>query len=143
MEMEKITAFIKKNWVWVVAILIIIILFYMNKKKKQAEATALAAFNKINSLVAQSKTGSEFENEKKSLLNLINDTTNTEKEILSDLLNGSIAIFSSAEQEKDKEKAKNDFSASMSKMQSDLVTKYGKQDVTNFKAKMDKYGFDI
>lgn len=141
--MEKITSFITKNWVWIIVAILAIYLFYTMKKKKEAEVKAVTAFDKLNSMAAKAKQGAEYANEKKSLLNLIHNASVKERDILSDLLNGSIAIFSAAEQEQDKEKAKKEFTGKISKMQSDLVTKHGSKNVMSFKAKMDKYGFDI
>ena len=141
--MEKITAFITKNWVWIIVAILVIYLFYTIKKKKDAEAKAIVAFDKLNSMAAKVKQGAEYTSEKTSLLKLVDNASAKEREILADLLNGSIAVFTAAEKEADKEKAKKEFSGKIAKMQSDLITKHGQKNVMSLKAKMDKYGFDI
>ena len=104
---------------------------------------ALNMFNQLNAMSSQAKIGKAYEDEKASLVKLIDNSSDKERRILSDLLNATIATFSASEQEKDKEKSKQLFSANLNKMQSDLVAKYGKENVIKFKAKMDMYGFDI
>ena len=141
--MEKIKVFIKTNWVWIIVAILVIYLFYTNKKKKEAEAKAVALFNSLNSMAAKAKQGAEYDSEKKSLIQLVDNASGKEREILSDLLSGTISVFTAAEQETDKEKAKKEFSGKIAQMQSDLVTKHGQKNVMSFKAKMDKYGFDI
>jgi hypothetical protein len=110
---------------------------------KEAEAKALAAYGTINSMIAHSRVGPEYEKEKASLIKLLHNTTDKEKAALADLLNGAIATFTTAQQAKDKEQAKTDYKNQLAKMQSDLVSKYGQANVMSLKAKMDKYGFDI
>jgi hypothetical protein len=136
-------SFVTKNWVWVIVAILVVYLVYTNKKKKEIEAKAVAAYNKINSLIAKAKQGPEFEKEKASLLNLLKNVSAKEREVLTDLLNGSMAVFTTAEQAKDKEKERKDFPGQIAKMQSDLIAKHGKANVMSLKAKMDKYGFDL
>ena len=141
--MEKITAFIKNNWIWIVLALVAIYFFYSRKKIKEAEGKAIAAFDQLNKLAAKSKQGAEYVSEKSSLIRLVDNASEKERQILTDLLNSSIDAFNAAEKQTDKKKAKEDFIKSVSKIQSDLVTKHRKEKVMTFKAKMDKYGFDI
>lgn len=136
-------SFITKHWVWIIVAVLVIYLFYNNKKMKDVEAKSLAAYNQINGMIAQSKQGAAFEKEKASLIKLLHNTSDKEKVILSDLLNGTIATFTVAQQAKDKEQEKKDFPNQMAKMQSDLLTKHGQKNVMSLKAKMDKYGFEI
>jgi len=135
--------FIKKNWVWLIVAILIAYLIYSRKKKKEFEAKAVAAFDKLNSMVAKAKQGAEYTSEKASLVKLLSNASEKEKAVLSDLLGGTIGVFTMADQAKDKEQEKQDFPNQMAKMQSDLVTKHGKASVMSLKAKMDKYGFDI
>ena len=141
--MEKITTFIKNNWIWIVLALVVIYFFYSRKKIKDAEDKAIAAFDQLNNLVAKSKKGADYVSEKSSLIKLVDNASEKERQVLTDLLNSSIDAFNAAEKQTDKKKAKEDFIKSISKIQSDLITKHGKENVMTFKAKMDKYGFDI
>jgi len=142
--MEKITEFLRNNSVLVVLVAIIVFYIIISRKRiKEAENKAIQAFDKLNSMAAKAKVNAEYASEKASLIKLVDNATSKEREVLTDLLNGSIAAFDAAEKEKDKEKAKKDFNAAMGKLKSDLLSKYGEKDVMTFKAKMDKYGFDI
>jgi len=141
--MEKITTFIKNNWIWIVLALVVIYFFYSRKKIKDAEDKAIAAFDQLNNLVAKSKKGADYVSEKSSLIKLVDNASEKERQVLTDLLNSSIDAFNAAEKQTDKKKAKEDFIKSISKIQSDLITKHGKENVMTFKAKMDKFGFDI
>ncbi len=134
--------FITKHWVWAIVAVLIIYLIYTHNKKKQFEAMAVAAYTKINSLIAQTKQGQAYASEKANLLKLLNNLSEKEKAVFSDLLNGTMNIFTT-EQQKDKEKEKQDFVDQLSKMQTDLIAKHGKATVISLKAKMDKYNFDI
>jgi hypothetical protein len=141
--MEKITAFIKNNWIWIVLAIVVIYFIYSRKRIKEAEDKAIVAFDKLNGMAAKAKINAEYASEKASLVKLVDNATSKEREVLTDLLNGSIAAFDAAEKEKDKEKAKKDFNAAMGKLKSDLLSKHGEKNVMTFKAKMDKFGFDI
>lgn len=141
--MEKITAFLKNNWIWIVLAIVVIYFIYSRKRIKEAEDKAIQAFDRLNSMAAKAKKDAEYASEKASLIKLVDNASVKERLILTDLLNGSIAAFTAAEKEKDKEKAKKDFNAAMVKLKSDLISKHGEKDVMTFKAKMDKYGFDI
>ena len=136
-------SFITRHWVWLIVAILVIYLYRNNKKMKDAEAKALAAYGTINNMIAKSRVGPEYDKEKASLIKLLHNTTDKEKAALSDLLNGTISTFTSVQQAKDKEQAKTDYQNQLAKMQSDLVTKYGKANVMSLKAKMDKYGFVI
>ena len=135
--------FLKKNWMWIVVAVLGLYLYMNYTKRKQAEDKALALYNRLNQMAAQARQGAEYQKSKTSLIKLVDTANEKERQLLSDLLNSTIATFSAAEQESDKEKAKQNFSANMAKMQSDLISKYGKENVMKFKAKMDKYGFVI
>jgi hypothetical protein len=135
--------FLKKHWVWIVVAVLGIYLYLNYTKRKQAEDKAIALFNKLNSMSAQAKAGQAYSSEKTSLVKLVDNSTEKERQILADLLNGTIGAFTAAEQEKDKEKAKKGFGENIAKMQNDLIAKHGRENVVKFKVKMDKYGFDI
>lgn len=141
--MEKITEFIKKNWIWLLLAVVVIYFIYSRKKIKESEDKAIQAFNQLNSMTAKAKVNADYDSEKASLIKLVDNASVKEREILTDLLNGSIAAFDAAEKEKDKEKAKKDFATAMAKLKSDLISKHGEKNVMTFKAKMDKFGFDI
>ena len=141
--MEKITAFIKNNWIWIVLAIVAIYFIYSRKKIKESEDRAIAAFDKLNSMAAKAKKDAEYTSEKASLVKLVDNASIKERLILTDLLNGSITAFTAAENEKDKEKAKSDFNTAMNKLKTDLISKHGEKDVMTFKAKMEKYGFEI
>jgi Ulp1 family protease len=141
--MEKITEFIKKYWVWIIVAVLAIYLFYTMKKKKEIEAKAIAMFNQLNSMAAKEKKGAEYTSEKTSLLNLLKNASSKDREILMDLLNGSLTVFANSEKETNKQKARENFPVQVAEMQSGIIKKHGQADVLKFKAKMDKYGFDI
>ena len=134
---------LKKYWIYIVVVVLVYYLYTNYSKRKKAEDVALNLFNQVNAMSSQAKIGKAYEDEKASLIKLINNSNDKESAILSDLLNATIATFSASEQEKDKERSKELFAANLNKMQSDLVAKYGKDNVMKFKAKMDMYGFDI
>lgn len=141
--MDKIIEFAKKYALWIVLGLIVIYVIYTKNQLKKAELRASAAFEKLNGMVAKSKQGAELAAEKASLLKLVDNASVKEREILIDLLNGSIIAFEAAEKATDKAKAKQEFGGAISKVQADLIAKHGQDNITTFKAKMDKYGFDI
>ena len=73
--MEKITTFIKNNWIWIVLALVVIYFFYSRKKIKDAEDKAIAAFDQLNNLVAKSKKGADYVSEKSSLIKLVDNAS--------------------------------------------------------------------
>lgn len=134
---------LKKYWIYIVVVVLVYYLYTNYSKRKKAEDVALNLFNQVNAMSSQAKIGKAYEDEKASLIKLIDNSNDKERRMLSDLLNATIATFSASEQEKDKERSKELFTANLNKMQGDLVAKYGKDNVMKFKAKMDMYGFDI
>lgn len=134
---------LKKYWTYIAVGVLVYFLYSNYSKRKKAEDAAVNLFNQLNAMSNQAKIGKAYEDEKASLVKLIDNSNEKERKLLSDLLNATIATFSASEQEKDKERSKELFAANINKLQSDLVAKYGKDNVMKFKAKMDMYGFDI
>jgi hypothetical protein len=142
--MEKIIEFLKKNLIIVLIVVVIAFVLILKKQKEEEDKNrAIVEFDKLNVLSSGQKSGKDYEEEKKSLLNLVKNATEDERKLLYDLINGTIVVFKKSYKGKDQEEAKSNYNQELNKFYSDLVSKYGKENVMAFKAKMDKYGFDI
>lgn len=148
--MEKVVEFLKKNWLIIAIGIVVIYILYRNKKSKELARTiesdrqqALIEFDKFNVLSSAEKKDKAYEEEKKSLINLINNSTEKEKKLLFELITGAIAVFKKSYKGESQEEAAKNFQEELDKFHMGLASKYGRENVIKFKAKMDKYGFDM
>ena len=141
--MEKVIEILKKNWI-IALVIILAIFFYLKwKKSKDAELKAVAEFDKLNSVSSTQKTGAAYDYERKSLTKLFNNSNEIERKLLYDLIAGTEVVFNKSYKGLKKDDAVKTFQTDLNKVQADLTSKYGIGVVKDFKAKMDKYGFDI
>jgi hypothetical protein len=141
--MEKVIEILKKNWI-IALVIILAIFFYLKwKKSKDAELKAVAEFDKLNSVSSTQKTGAAYDDERKSLTKLFNNSNEIERKLLYDLIAGTEVVFNKSYKGLKKDDAVKTFQTDLNKVQADLTSKYGIGVVKDFKAKMDKYGFDI
>jgi hypothetical protein len=141
--MEKVIEILKKNWI-IALVIILAIFFYLKwKKSKDAELKAVAEFDKLNSISSTQKTGAAYDDERKSLTKLFNNSNEIERKLLYDLIAGTEVVFNKSYKGLKKDDAVKTFQTDLNKVQADLTSKYGIGVVKDFKAKMDKYGFDI
>ena len=141
--MEKVIEILKKNWI-IALVIILAIFFYLKwKKSKYAELKAVAEFDKLNSVSSTQKTGAAYDDERKSLTKLFNNSNEIERKLLYDLIAGTEVVFNKSYKGLKKDDVVKTFQTDLNKVQADLTSKYGIGVVKDFKAKMDKYGFDI
>lgn len=141
--MEKVIEILKKNWI-IALVIILAIFFYLKwKKSKDAELKAVAEFDKLNSVSSTQKTGAAYDDERKSLTKLFNNSNEIERKLLYDLIAGTEVVFNKSYKGLKKDDVVKTFQTDLNKVQADLTSKYGIGVVKDFKAKMDKYGFDI
>lgn len=141
--MEKVIEILKKNWI-IALVIILAIFFYLKwKKSKDAELKAVAEFDKLNSISSTQKTGAAYDDERKSLTKLFNNSNEIERKLLYDLIAGTEVVFNKSYKGLKKDDVVKTFQTDLNKVQADLTSKYGIGVVKDFKAKMDKYGFDI
>lgn len=141
--MEKVIEILKKNWI-IALVIILAIFFYLKwKKSKDAELKAVAEFDKLNSISSTQKTGAAYDDERKSLTKLFNNSNEIERKLLYDLIAGTEVVFNKSYKGLKKDDAVKTFQTDLNKVQADLTSKYGIGVVKGFKAKMDKYGFDL
>lgn len=141
--MEKVIEILKKNWI-IALVIILAIFFYLKwKKSKDTELKAVAEFDKLNSISSTQKTGAAYDDERKSLTKLFNNSNEIERKLLYDLIAGTEVVFNKSYKGLKKDDAVKTFQTDLNKVQADLTSKYGIGVVKDFKAKMDKYGFDI
>lgn len=133
----------KKYWIIIVVAIILGIILYRRKLQKDEENREVVEFEKLNALSSGKKEGKDYEDEKRSLANVIKNANAKEKAMLHDLIKGTIVVFSKSYKGKDKKEATDNYQKEMSKFNSDLVAKYGMDTAKSLKEKMDKYGFDI
>jgi cbb3-type cytochrome oxidase subunit 3 len=148
--MEKVIEFLKKNWVIVLIGIVIIYILYKNKKNNELarrlednRQQALIEFDKFNVLSSAEKKDKAYEEEKKSLIDLVKNTTEKERQLLFELLSGAVSVFKKSYKGETQEEASKNFQQELDKFHMGLASKYGKENVIKFKAKMEKYGFDM
>jgi cbb3-type cytochrome oxidase subunit 3 len=148
--MEKVIEFLKKNWVIVLIGIVIIYILYKNKKNNELarrlednRQQALIEFDKFNVLSSAEKKDKAYEEEKKSLIDLVKNTTEKERQLLFELLSGAVSVFQKSYKGETQEEAAKNFQQELDKFHMGLASKYGKENVIKFKAKMDKYGCDM
>lgn len=141
--MEKAIEFVKKHWIITIAVVLVIFFYYKWKKIKDVEEKLAAEFNKLNSLSASQKTGTDYDKQRNNLTQLVNNSNEIERKLLYDLITGTEVVFGKSYKGLEKDEAYKQFQADLSKFQSDLMNKYGEGVVKSFKAKMDKYGFEL
>jgi|688.fasta_scaffold62857_3 hypothetical protein len=141
--MEKVIEILKKNWIIALVIILAIFFYFKWKKSKDAELKAVAEFDKLNKVSSTQKTGTAYDDERKSLTKLFNNSNEIERKLLYDLIAGTEMVFNKSYKGLKKDDAVKTFQTDLNKVQADLTSKYGIGVVKDFKAKMDKYGFDI
>ena len=141
--MEKVIEILKKNWIITTLIVLVIFFYFKWKKNKDAELKLVAEFDKLNNTSSTQKTGAAYDDERKSLSQLFNNSNEIERKLLYDLIAGTEVVFNKSYKGLKKDDAMKSFQSDLSKVQADLTSKYGIGVIKGFKAKMDKYGFDI
>lgn len=148
--MEKVIEFLKKNWV--IVLIGIVVIYILYKKKKNNELArrlegnrqqALIEFDKFNVLSSAEKKDKAYEEEKKSLIDLVKNTTEKERQLLFELLSGAVSVFQKSYEGENQEEAVDNFNKALAEFHNGLAKKYGRENVIKFKAKMEKYGFDM